>query len=70
MSIGKQLPVLGIPLVVLSEQSLPNFVIPRFAKQLGLSCAADLHDVKIIDGGDIIGDFPKGFHITATVDTQ
>jgi hypothetical protein len=61
-----RLPVLGIPIVALSG-SVPKFVVSKFAKRLCLSVAADLRDIKVIDGDDIIGDFPKGFRIKFSV---
>lgn len=61
-----RLPVLGIPIVALSG-SVPMFALPRFAKRLCLSVAVDLADMKIIHGGDIVGNFPKGFQIMFSV---
>jgi hypothetical protein len=57
-----RLPVFGIPIVALSG-SVPLFALTRPAKQLCLSVTDDLYDLKIIHGGDLIGDFPMGFKI-------
>jgi hypothetical protein len=57
-----RLPVLGIPIVALSG-SVPLFALTRLAKRLCLSVMDDLSDMKIIHGGDVIGDFPMGFKI-------
>ena len=56
------LPVLGIPIVALSG-SVPLFTLTKFAKRLCLSVSDNLGDMKVIHGGDIIGNFPKGFKI-------
>ena len=61
-----RLPVLGIPILALSG-SLPTFVLPTLAKRMCLSYANDMVDIKIIQGGDIIGSFPKGFRIKYSV---
>jgi hypothetical protein len=57
-----QLPSLGIPICALSG-SVPLFAVSRLAKRLCLSVSEDLSDMKIIHGGDIIGNFPSGFKI-------
>ena len=61
-----RLPVLGIPIVALSG-SVPKFLVSKLAKQLCLSVARDLEDMKVIHGQDIIGNFPKGFRIKFSV---
>ena len=61
-----QLPVLGIPIVVLSG-SVPCFALTRLAKRLCLSVKDDLSDLKVIHRGDVIGDFPKGFKIKISI---
>ena len=55
-----RLPALGIPIVALSG-SLPTFVLPKLAKRVCLSVSKDMIDINVIHGGDIVGNFPKGF---------
>jgi hypothetical protein len=61
-----RLPVLGIPIVALSG-SVPLFAVSRFAKRLCLSVVDDLSDMKVIHGGDVVGDFPNGFKIKVSM---
>jgi hypothetical protein len=61
------LPALGVPIVALSG-SIPSFAVSKLAQRIGLSIFDDSHDLKVIRGGDIIGNFPKGFRISAVLD--
>jgi len=61
-----RLPALGIPIVALSG-SLPIFVLPKLAKRLCLSVSKDMIDINVIHGGDIVGNFPKGFRIKFSI---
>ena len=64
-----ELPSLGIPIVVLSG-SIPMFAISRFAKQLGLSKANNLSDIKVILGSHVVGRFPLGFKIKVSISSK
>ncbi|KAI2489103.1 hypothetical protein MHU86_25492 [Fragilaria crotonensis] len=61
-----KLPSLGIPIVMLSG-SMPTFAVSKFTKQLGLSNADDMSDVKVILGNHVVGKFPSGFKIKVAV---
>jgi superfamily II DNA helicase RecQ len=58
---------LGIPIVAMSG-SVPFFSVPRLVRKLCLSTNEDLLDMKVIRGGDVIGDFPLGFKIRAAIE--
>jgi hypothetical protein len=47
--------------------SLPKFVLPKLAKRLCLSVSKDMIDINVIHGGDIVGNFPKGFRIKFSI---
>jgi hypothetical protein len=51
------LSVLGIPIVAMSG-SVPFFSVPRLVRRLCLSTNENLLDMKVIRGGDVIGEFP------------
>jgi hypothetical protein len=60
------LPILGVPIVALSG-SIPFFAVSKLAQRIGLSVFDDSHDLKVIKGGDVIGNFPKGFRISTVL---
>jgi hypothetical protein len=65
----ESLAVLGIPIVGMSG-SVPLFAITRLARHLCLSVLDDLSDVKVIQGGDVIGEFPPGFKIQVKINEK
>jgi hypothetical protein len=50
--------------------SVPFFSVPRLVRRLCLSTNDDLFDIKVIRGGDVIGDFPLGFKIRVTIEAK
>lgn len=51
--IYSQLPALGIPINAVSE-SIPSFLMPKFAKRIGLSCRDDVTDMTIFHGSVVL----------------
>jgi DEAD/DEAH box helicase len=60
---------LGIPIVALSG-SIPLFAYPNLVKRIGMSCKDDLTDLKVIQGGDVIGNFPTGFCLKVAINPE